>query len=108
MSLSLNEFAIEQMALSALAEVGYTASEGVRVDERQERVHLSRAILSEQLERAISRINPELSNFLCGQVEKTVSRPQSPDLVVGNRWLHTLIIDGVPVEYKDTNTGETR
>ena len=65
MSVSLNESAVEQFALGALGELGYTASEGVRLDKLQERVHLSRAILSERLERAISRINPHLSHFLC-------------------------------------------
>ena len=108
MSLSFNEGAIETIAFDTLDEVGYAVSDGVRLDELQERVHLSRVILSERLKLSISRLNPHLSEFLCGQVEKTINRPPSLDLVVANRWLQELANNGVPVEYKDSKTGEMR
>jgi type I restriction enzyme R subunit len=41
------------------------------------------------------------------QAATTVSRPPEPTLEQNNRWFHTLLTDGVPVEYR-TSDGETR
>jgi len=41
-------------------------------------------------------------------VVASLSRPPHPTLIENNRHFHGLLTDGVPVEYKDSKTGETR
>ena len=41
-------------------------------------------------------------------VVAALARPPHPTLIENNRWFHSLLTDGVPVEYKDAKTGETR
>ncbi len=56
----------------------------------------------------LERLNPQLSHDEREQVLRVLSRPPDPSLVGKNHWLHGLVTDGVPVEYKDAVTGETR
>jgi type I restriction enzyme R subunit len=102
------ELAVEQNAIDRLTNLGYAATDGSSTYERQDRTHQSYAILDGRLARAIAHLNPHLSEWTRGQVAKTISRPPSIDLVQGNRWFHSIALGGLPVEYKDTVSGETR
>ena len=39
---------------------------------------------------------------------RTLTRPPHPTLIQNNRWFHTLLVDGVEVEYRDPKSGDTR
>jgi type I restriction enzyme R subunit len=57
---------------------------------------------------ALERINPGLPQSCCEEAKRFLLRPPHPSLVENNRWFHDLLTNGVPVEYKDPNTGEMR
>ena len=65
-------------------------------------------ILSTVLSGVIRRLNPELSQVAIEEVLRILSRPPYPTLIQNNRWFHTLLTDGVEVEYRDAKSGETR
>ncbi len=65
-------------------------------------------ILSAVSSAAIQKLNPGLPGELVLSVLRTLSRPPYPTLIQNNRWFHTLLTDGVEVEYRDAATGETR
>ena len=54
------------------------------------------------------RLNPHLPDSATDAVVTSLTRPPHPTLIENNRWFHGLLTDGVPVEYKDAKTGETR
>jgi type I restriction enzyme R subunit len=56
----------------------------------------------------IRRLNPELPKDAIEEVLRTLLRPPHPTLIQNNRWFHALLTDGVEVEYRDVNSGETR
>lgn len=66
-----------------------------------ERTDYRQVLLLQDLEAAIRRINPHLPDSAVDQVVAIVSKPESLDPVVSNRAFHRLLLDGVPVEYKE-------
>lgn len=65
-------------------------------------------LLLERCLAAIPRLNPLLPHDACEQVIRVLSRPPYPTLIENNRWFHSLLTGGVPVEYRDPATGEMR
>lgn len=65
-------------------------------------------LLETVLRGALSILNPGFPESSLDQVCRVVSRPPHPTLIQNNRWFHTLLTDGVEVEYRDPATGETR
>lgn len=56
----------------------------------------------------VRRLNPELPAAVVEDVLRMLARPPHPTLIQNNRWFHGLLVDGVPVEYRDASSGETR
>lgn len=52
--------------------------------------------------------NPDLPGASVDAIVPSLSRPPHPTLIEDNRHFHDLLTNGVPVEYKDAKTGETR
>ena len=65
-------------------------------------------ILTTVLNGVVRRLNPDLPHNTIEEVVRTLSRPPHPTLVQNNRWFHTLVTDGVEVEYREAESGETR
>ncbi|TVQ84033.1 MAG: DUF3387 domain-containing protein [Chromatiaceae bacterium] len=65
-------------------------------------------ILAGRVRDTLRRLNAELPHNNCEEVVRVLSRPPHPTLVQNNRWFHTLLTDGVEVEYRDAKSGETR
>ncbi|MDW5501073.1 type I restriction endonuclease subunit R [Serratia proteamaculans] len=55
-----------------------------------------RPILLEQLK----KLNPDIPASVFDEVIASVTRPESPDIVVSNKAFHHLLLTGVPVEFK--------
>ena len=90
----MNEHAVEIGAIDCLRHYGWRV--GVAVEAAGARVA------------RLQPLNPLIaSNTLEGAIA-SLSRPPHPTLLENNRWLHSLLSDGIPVEYKDTTTGENR
>ncbi|WP_295587547.1 type I restriction endonuclease subunit R [uncultured Lamprocystis sp.] len=66
------------------------------------------SILGTVLIGALKRLNPGLPQETVEGVVRTLTHPPHPTLIQNNRWFHTLLTDGVEVEYRDPQTGETR
>ena len=65
-------------------------------------------ILTTVLNGVVRRLNPDLPHNTIEEVVRILSRPPHPTLIQNNRWFHTLVTDGVEIEYRESNSGETR
>jgi type I restriction enzyme R subunit len=65
-------------------------------------------VLARRLRGRLAAMNPAVPAAEIDGVVRILARPPHPTLVENNRWLHGLLTDGVPVEYRDPATGETR
>ena len=68
-------------------------------------------ILTTILGGVVRRLNPELPHDTIEEVIRILSRPPHPThptLIRNNRWFHTLVTDGVEIEYQESNSGEAR
>ncbi len=108
MRTSPTEQVVESIAFDALRDGGYALRAGTDVDDGCDRVDLSAAHLRGRARTAVGTLNPHLPDATIDAVVAALSRPPHPTLIENNRHFHALLTDGVPVEYKDPKTGETR
>ncbi len=99
---------VEDIASVYFGAVGATTKRGVEIDDAGERSDTSQCILQSRFGAALQRLNPGLPHETIEEIVRVVSRPAHPTLGQNNRWFHTLLTDGVEVEYRDAKTGETR
>jgi len=107
----MREAELELGALSLLQEVGYELRYGTDLDDTGERSAPNETILSGRLEAAVRKLNPQLDGEAVAAVVRTVCNPPASagtGLIEKNRWLHTLLTDGVEVEYRDAESKERR
>jgi type I restriction enzyme R subunit len=102
----VNEGLVEQLAISELESAGFVHRTGAGLAESG--LSPQHGIISALLRQAITELNPMLSLNEIGDVARVLSRPPYPSLIENNRWFHDLLANGLPVEYKDAKTGETR
>jgi type I restriction enzyme R subunit len=99
----LSEAAIEGVLLEQLAGLGYTVETEDRIgpdasfSERESYVDV---ILEKRLLDAVTRINPTIPKIALEEVVKQVTNNVLPNLIEENRRIHTLMTDGVDVEYE--------
>ena len=65
-------------------------------------------ILTTVLSGILRRLNPDLPHDTIEEVVRILSHPPHPTLIQNNRWFHELVTDGVEIEYRESNSGETR
>jgi type I restriction enzyme R subunit len=112
----VNMATIDEMSVQKLATERFRAAGFRLADAREltpetapsERPDASQAVLAGQLALAIWRLNPWLPSGEAERIIRTVLQPPHASLLENNRWFHTLLTDGVEVEYKDPRTGEAR
>lgn len=100
----MTEDQLEQACLEWFADNGWDVANGpdIAPDGAQpERRDYRQVLLLGDVEQAVKRINPHLPEDALEQVVAQVSKPESLDLTISNRALHRLLLDGVPVKYKD-------
>ncbi len=90
----LTESTIEQAAVAGLQAIGYAIASGA-----------ARADVAEQ---AITKLNAHLPKTSTDPVIASLFRSPHPTLIENNLWFYDLLVNGEPVEYKDTASGETR
>ncbi|MBN7768609.1 type I restriction endonuclease subunit R [Marinobacter daepoensis] len=99
----MNEGELEKVCLQWFAEGGWEIAHGPDLapeGDTPERADYREPLLLGDLEAAIRRLNPHLPDSAVEQAVGIVRKPDSLDVVVSNRALHRLLIEGVPVEYK--------
>lgn len=105
---SPNEELVEDVGAVYFGEIGAAVRRSVEIDDAGERGDSSQVMLKGRLGAALHRLNPGLPHDSIEEVVRILSRPPHPTLIQNNRWFHSLLTDGVEVEYPDAKTGETR
>jgi type I restriction enzyme R subunit len=103
----VNEQLIEKAALGWFEAQGYRIERGADVSPGADeplRASYEDVVLLPRLKAALRRINPELPEDAIVQAATTISRPPEPTLDQNNRWFHRLLTDGIPVEYRDSES----
>ena len=109
----LLESDVENLALDTLQKVGYDVykspsptSTNPEIDKLRNNDHAV-AILTEQLQIALKKINPGYSEKIYKEALRQLTRlADNPDLMVNNHYFHKLLIEGIRV--KTTVNGENR
>ena len=100
----MTEDKIEQSLLELLASLGWEIVNGPTIgpEGTMERTYAD-VVLARRLELALARLNPELAPEQRAEVVKRVTRTVSDDLLADNRDFHTLLAEGVNVEYRHSD-----
>ncbi len=107
----MKESDVELGALGWMQSLGYGLANGPELapdHPGSERAAYTDIVLAGRLQSSLARLNPELSRSEIQDVVRILKHPPQPALIQNNRWFHTLLTDGVPVEYRDAGSGETR
>lgn len=105
---SPTEKLVEDVAGVYFGAIGASTRRGVEIDDGGERNDSTQVVLISRLSNALRRLNPSLPHETLEEVVRVLSRPPHPTLIQNNRWFHTLLTDGVEVEFQDQSNGETR
>ncbi len=105
---SPTEQLVEDVASVYFAAIGISIRRGVEIDDAGERSDTTQCILQGRLGATLHRLNPDLSHKTIEEVARKISRPPHPTLIQNNRWFHALLTDGVEVDYRDLESGDTR
>lgn len=104
----LTEAAVEQFAVEALLSNGFTVGEASEVAADRSPQGFASPFIEQRLHSAIERLNQTMRGGVVADTVRSVRSLPFVSLNENNRWLYDLLTNGVPVEYKDAATGETR
>jgi len=99
-----NESVIEQATLAWLESVGWRVRNGTEIapgESAAERDDYGQVVLAKRVRDALARLNSALPAEALDHAFRKLIRPEGADLIVRNRALHRLLVDGVTVEYRD-------
>lgn len=99
----LTENTIEQFAIKLLERLGYQYIYAPNIapdGEQPERASYEEVLLSERLQNAICRINPNVPIDSQAEALKEVQRIHSPELLANNEAFHRMLTEGVGVSYQ--------
>jgi type I restriction enzyme R subunit len=101
----MSEDDLEQYAIGMFLNLGYEHLHGSVIAPYEiaaERTSFRDSVLRGRLVQAVRRLNTHLPAAAVDSVVRKVLIPETTALVLNNRRFHSLLIDGVPVEYSDT------
>jgi len=101
--MSLNEAIVEEAALSWFDELGYAVGTGPEIapgEPASERTSFAEVILIGRLQDAIQRLNPQIPREAQEEALRKVVRLDTASFLGNNRAFHTMLRDGVEVEYR--------
>ncbi|MBH2773550.1 type I restriction endonuclease subunit R [Serratia marcescens] len=99
----LSEDDLEQQSLQWFAELGWEVLHGPDIapdSDNPLRASFHDVFLRPLLLEQLQKINPHLPVAVLDEVILRIAHAQSPDLIVSNKAFHHLLLDGVPVQYK--------
>jgi len=103
---TFTEFTVEQAALAWLERAGWQIAHGPDIAPdvpAAERADYGEVVLAHRLRDVLARFNPSLPTQAIEDAFRKLTRAQAKDLIQRNRALHLLLVDGVTVEYRDTD-----
>ena len=98
---TFTESVVEEAALAWLASAGWQVRNGAEISPDEpaaERDDYGQVVLAQRLRDALARLNPALPVEALDDAFRKLTRPEGADLIVRNRALHHLLVDGVTVE----------
>ncbi|CAG0951683.1 Type I restriction enzyme EcoR124II R protein [Burkholderiales bacterium] len=101
-----SESVVEEAALDWLESAGWQVRNGAEIapgEPAAERDDYGQVVLARRLRDALARLNPALAVEALDDAFRKLTRPEGADLIVRNRALHRLLVDGVTVEYRDAD-----
>lgn len=102
----LDESTVEQIALNWLQETGWQIAHGGDVAPDQpnaERNDYREVVLAGRLRDALTRLNPQLPPDALEDAFRKLTNPAGADLLQRNRLMHRYLVEGVTVEYRDSD-----
>jgi type I restriction enzyme, R subunit len=106
--MTFSESVVEQAGLAWLESVGWPARNGAEIgpgEPAAERGDYGQVVLAQRLRDALARLNPALPAEALDDAFRKLTRPEGAELIVRNRAMHRLLVDGVTVEYRDGEAG---
>jgi type I restriction enzyme R subunit len=103
---AFTESVVEQAALAWLESAGWQIRNGAEIapgEPAAERDDYVQVVLAQRLRDALARLNSALPAEGLDDAFRKLTRPDGAGLVVRNRALHRLLVDGVTVEYRDSD-----
>jgi type I restriction enzyme, R subunit len=103
---ALNESTVELAALEYLRQLGWSTAFGPSIspdDPDAERSSYEQVYLYGWLRDAATRINPDRAPSVIDEAVLRLERAESQSAIAENFRVHTLVTDGVPVEYRDAD-----
>lgn len=100
---AITEYEIEKVALDILSEQGYQVVYGPDIapdGDRPERQSYADVVLVGRLRDAIDRINIKMPDEGKDEAIRKILRVESPDLLINNQRFHSMLVNGVDVEYR--------
>ncbi|MFO1307292.1 MAG: type I restriction endonuclease subunit R [Burkholderiales bacterium] len=99
-----SESVVEEAALAWLESAGWQVRNGVEIapgEPAAERHDYGQVVLAQRSRDALARLNPALPAEALDDAFRKLTRLEGADLIIRNRTLHRLLVDGVTVEYRD-------
>ena len=106
----MSESVVEEAALAWLESVGWQVVHGPDIapdGHAAERSGYEEVVLAGRLRDGLARLNPSLPADALDESFRKLTRAEGADLVLANRALHRMLVDGITVEYRDA-AGEVR
>ena len=104
---TVNELDIEKTALNWLADMGYSVLYGPNIAlpdaPDAERSRYEEVVLTQRLRDAVARLNPNIPTESQEEAVQKVLSPTSPSLVQNNTIFHLMLVDGIEVEYRESD-----
>ena len=103
----VSEAAVEDAAFHWLKNLTWAVAHGPDIapdTPGTERTNYGEVVLARRLHNALAHLNPDLPSSALGDAYRKVTRPEGATLETRNRALHRMLVDGVAVEYRDSNT----
>ena len=107
---TIDESDIETAALNWLAGMGYSVLHAPDIapdTPDAERSRYEDVALTGRFRDAVARLNPNIPAESQGEAIQKVLSPNSPSLTQNNRAFHLMLVDGIEIEYRDSD-GTTR
>jgi len=102
-----SESVVDEAALAWLETVGWQVRTGPEIapgEAAAERDHYGQVVLAQRLRDAPALLNAALPAEALDDAFRKLTRPEGADLVMRNRALHRLLVDGMTVEYRDAES----
>ena len=103
---TITEAEVEQAALEWLAGVGWNTARGPDIAPDApgaERDDYGQVVLERRLRDALATLNPALPASALDDALRRLTRPRGSTLEARNRAFHRMLVDGVEIEYRDSD-----